>query len=260
MILSSRRPHISIVVVHFRGGDDALTCLRSCADLSLDKEVIVVDNEGDSTSLVPSSVPSDVKLLPMDRNRGYGTAANRGFRVATGKHVLLLNQDSVINERALLQMIEVADESGAWVVGPRLGDGTGEVAPEKARFPYPLAPPTGLARTSRWHEVPWISGAVMLFAENRSDLRFDERFFMYVEDEELCYRVWRGGGTVALADAACVVHVGETASAAQWSRSQILMRTHSNRFRMVRWHMGLKGAAAYGRWVLTNRVFDAGRS
>jgi len=85
----------------------------------------------------------------------------------------------------------------------------------------------------------------MLFTEGHTDLRFDERLFMYAEDEELCWRVWASGGRVVEAQDAVVIHHGGTAAGGRWSRYGVAIRTVLNRARFVRWHHGWLGAAGY---------------
>jgi GT2 family glycosyltransferase len=69
--------------------------------------------------------------------------------------------------------------------------------------------------------------------------------WMYVEDEELCWRVWAAGGRVAVAEDAHILHAGGTATEARWSRPAIALRTVSNRARMVRWHAGVPGLVPF---------------
>jgi GT2 family glycosyltransferase len=139
-------------------------------------------------------------------------------------------------------------------VGPALLGPDGP-QPVKDRFPQPLVwRPGPHAVGDGWRAVPWVAGAAMLFAPGRPRLRFDERLFMYVEDQELCYRVWRDGGRVALAERAVVVHAGGTATAERWSRRSITARTLGNRARMVRWHAGWRGVGRFVRKDLGPRA------
>ena len=249
---------ISIVIVHFRGMDHFRACVRACLDTSLDVEVLVVDNEASSAELGP--LPAPVRVIPMERNRGYGAAANRGLDAASGRYVFVINQDTIVEEASLLEMIDVAGESGAALVGPRFVDLAGNLASIKDRLSGQLETPRALQALSRWREVPWLSGAALLFARPELALRFDERFFMYVEDEELCYRAWKLGGSVVLADRARFLHLGGTATALRWPFRNIVLRTHLNRIRMLRWHEGLGQASAYAARLVTSRVLGRARS
>jgi GT2 family glycosyltransferase len=103
-----------------------------------------------------------------------------------------------------------------------------------------------------WQSVPWISGAAMLFLPGHTELRFDERLFMFGEDEELCFRVWKRGGAVVIVNGAKVVHVGATATSTRWSGRSIAVRTVANRARFVAWHAGWWSVPRY-LWHVTTR-------
>ena len=122
------------------------------------------------------------------------------------------------------------------------------------RFPWPFAAPDAPA-AARWSYVPWLPGAALLFTPGHTDLRFDPRYFMYVEDEDLCGRVWERGGRVARADDVAVVHEGGTATRERWSSTSISWRILFGRVRMVRAHRGGPAAAAY----VTRRLVGVGR-
>ncbi|HWC31714.1 MAG TPA: hypothetical protein VG709_01135, partial [Actinomycetota bacterium] len=150
--------------------------------------------------------------------------------------------------------LDAGAASGAWVVGPRLVDASGDEAAPKHRFPPPLAWRAGVASGDGWRAVPWIAGAAMLFTPGHTDLRFDPRIFMYGEDEELCWRVWRHGGRVVLAERARVVHEGGSAALTRWSTRAIARRMVWNRARFVRWHAGWRGLVRFAADLARRRV------
>jgi len=182
------------VVVHYRGGHALRRCIDSCLAEGSISEVIVVDNSGDA-------VDPRARVVQAGHNVGYGRAANLGLDAASvaGGAVVVLNQDVVVPARGVAALIAVAEEAGASVVGPRLVDLEGNRDTSGARFPWrsstPATPP-GAA----WSYVPWLTGAVLVFPSASVAPRFDERFFMYVEDEDLCAGVWDSGGRVARAE------------------------------------------------------------
>jgi GT2 family glycosyltransferase len=205
-------------------------------------EVIVVDNGG----LDASARHDDrLRVVTMAKNVGYGIAANAGLAAANGDHVLVLNQDTEVTAAALGVLMLVGLAAGAWIAGPRLDDGHRTIAQLKERFapPVPWTPPPSSGGPGR--PVPWISGAAMLFLPGHTGLRFDDRLFMYAEDEELCARVWEQGGSVVVADDAVVVHIGATSTERRWSRRAITLRTIVNRARFVVWHRGWSSLPAY---------------
>jgi N-acetylglucosaminyl-diphospho-decaprenol L-rhamnosyltransferase len=247
-------PGVSLVVVHYRGADELARCLASAFQIPAIVEAIVVDNEGVADALRREHPDPRVRVLAMARNAGYGGAANAGLQTARHPTVLVMNQDATIGQTALSSMLQAGAAGGAWVVGPRLVDASGSLTPVKGLFPRPLRWSED-GRGPGWRTVPWVSGAAMLFMPARpDDLRFDDRLFMYVEDEELCWRVWRDGGRVVLAERALVEHAGGTASATRWSLGAITRRTVLNRARMVRWHAGIRGLAPFSVGVVKRRL------
>jgi N-acetylglucosaminyl-diphospho-decaprenol L-rhamnosyltransferase len=238
---------LSAVVVHFRGHGRIRQCVRSCLDDPDVGEVIVVDNEGTRSRLREELAGLPVRLIAMARNVGYGRAANVGLGLAPAGAVLLLNQDTVLCPRAVAGMLDASSKGKAWVVGPLLLGRDGLPAQPKDRFPSPLSWQPPADGGEDWRYVPWVAGAAMLFMPGHTDLRFDERLFMYAEDEELCWRVWAAGGRVVLASNARVIHEGGTATRRQWGRTSITLRTVANRARMVRWHTGAAGLLSFAR-------------
>jgi N-acetylglucosaminyl-diphospho-decaprenol L-rhamnosyltransferase len=230
-------PMASAVVVHYRGGAQLERCLESCFAEGSITDVIVVDNEGGVHD-------RRVQVVEMPSNVGYGRAANAGLDRAVAGPVLVLNQDVVLHPGTVSQLLDVGSASDAWLVGPKLVDLQGTVNASGARFPWPFAPPPPTNNGS-WRYVAWLPGAALLFMPGHTDLRFDERYFMYVEDEDLCARVWAAGGRVVRADDVTIVHEGGTATRQRWSDRSIARRVVAGRVRMVRSHRGTLSATRY---------------
>jgi GT2 family glycosyltransferase len=228
------------VVVHYRGREQLSRCIDSCLAEGSITEVIVVDNEGGLRD-------SRVRVLEMPRNAGYGRAANAGLDAAGSGATLMLvlNQDVVLPPGVVPALLEAGQASDAWLIGPQLVDLAGVVNTSGGQFPWPFAPPSA-PRDASWQFVPWVPGAAIVFMPGHTDLRFDERFFMYVEDEDLCARVWAMGGRVVQADHVTIVHEGATAAREKWSNTSITLRILAGRVRMVRTHRGTLAAARYG--------------
>ena len=224
---------LSIVIVSWKVRDLLRDCLRSVgaqARMAPDAyEVIVVDNDsGDGTvEMLREEFPA-VRVIANGENAGFARANNQALPACRGRVVLLLNPDTVVEDHALDRMAEYLEaypEVGA--VGCRLlnGDGTlqrwtagafptlGRVASHFLFLQRLL--PAGLRGPSLFLErdepgdldVDWVSGACL--ALRRSALAgrlFDEAYFMYGEDMELCDRLKRAGHRVRYLPAATVVH------------------------------------------------------
>lgn len=243
--MSPAAPPVSVVAVHYRGDEALGRCVRSCLAIDRVAEVVVVDNQGVAGHLRRAYPERRVRVVGMARNVGYGGAANVGLGLARSDRVVVLNQDAMLTAAALETMEKAGAASGAWVVGPVLVAPNGMRSPAKDRFPPPLPWAAPAGKGDGWRHVPWVSGAAMLLMPGHTDLRFDERLFMYVEDEELCWRVWVAGGTVVLAEEAPVRHDGGTATGQRWGRWGITARTTARRARMVRWHAGWRALPAF---------------
>jgi N-acetylglucosaminyl-diphospho-decaprenol L-rhamnosyltransferase len=236
---------VSAVIVHFRGGQLLNRCIDSCLASGDVTEVLVVDNEGVAGRLRRELSHPEVRVVAMAGNAGYGRAANVGLRLSRGDAVLVMNQDVVLPPGTVAPLLEAGARAEAWLVGPRLFDAHGAEAPPKRGFPPPLRWMPAVEGDGRWMPRPWVPGAAMLFMPGHTTLRFDERLFMFGEDEELCWRVWSAGGRVVEARDTRVVHEGGTATGRRWGRLAITGRTVANRSRFVRWHRGWTGAARY---------------
>jgi N-acetylglucosaminyl-diphospho-decaprenol L-rhamnosyltransferase len=235
---------ISIVIVNYDTCDLLRDCLRSvyASEGDFHFEVIVVDNcsPDDSVSMVQQDF-SQVKLILSSSNCGYGCANNLGLREAQGKYVLLLNPDTVLPPHALRDMWAFMEgHSDAGVAGPKLvlADGrldlacrrsfpTLEIAfyrllglskryPKSARFNrYNL----GYLDPDQLAEVDSVVGAFMLIRREALDQAglFDERFFMYAEDIDLCYRIKVDyGWKVYYNPAVVVTHYKSQATTKRW--------------------------------------------
>jgi N-acetylglucosaminyl-diphospho-decaprenol L-rhamnosyltransferase len=240
---------LDVVIVHYRAGVALARCINACLRIDRVSSVLVVDNEGVAPGFLETHSDSRLRWVRMKANVGFGRAANEGLDRSAAVIRLVLNPDTVPSAGAVEEMVRVAADSGAWIVGPRLVDGTGCEMPAKTSFPAPLRWHADGHSGDGWRQVPWITGAAMLFTPGHTDLRFDRRIFMYAEDEELCYRVWAEGGSVAIAERAQITHEGGTATRQRWSSRQIALRTTVNRARFIRWHAGWRALPRFAAEV-----------
>ena len=224
---------LSVIVVNWNVRDLLRECLRSLFEqmrlASEAWEVIVVDNHSSdgSAEMVRREFPSAV-LLVNDENVGFGRANNQAFRLCRGRYVLLLNPDTLVLEHAVDRLVETMDGEGELgALGCRMvnGDGsfqrwTGGSPPTLSNvtchflFAYRVLPAFILPRPlylesdpSDDLEVGWVSGACMLLRrEALGEAIFDERFFLYGEDFDLCDRLTRAGWKIVYTPRAQIVH------------------------------------------------------
>lgn len=217
------------VVVDYDAGSLLTDCVRSLEAEGV-AELIVVEN-GDAQAARATLRAHGLEKTPLlatGRNLGYGAGANRGLAaIEHGEHVLVCNPDLVVHAGALVRLGSALDDHPAWaIVGPRILTPEGVAYPSARRFPVPwvaaghalfgvLFPDNGFTRRYRTPDLPerltevdWVSGAC--FLARRSVLEdvggFDEGYFMFAEDMDLCWRVGRAGWGVGFEPAAVVTH------------------------------------------------------
>jgi GT2 family glycosyltransferase len=268
---------VDVVVVSYNSVD----WLRGCVEpLAGDPRigVVVVDNASRDESVADvADLPID--LVPLDENVGFGSGCNVGWQRGDAPYVLFLNPDTAIDPERVLALADALERAGAGAVAPRIVGRRGELEWSLRRFPQVrsiFAQALFLHRLfteASWadevirdparyeHEAPcdWASGACLLV---RRDLLtkiggFDEGFFLYREDVDLCRRIWNADRAVVYTPAVECMHVGG-ASAPRWRLLGVLA---SSRIRYARKHFGRARAAAYHAGVAINAAshFVAGR-
>lgn len=222
---------VAAVVVNYNAKDLLLKCLESVLLEGVD-DIVVADNESvdGSEAAVRAAFP-DVIYHRTGGNLGYGTGANRGAALTDRaiRYLLVLNPDTVIapgTVDALVGVLESDERIGA--VGPRIVESDGRLYPSVRTFPtlvdsighaflgivWPGNPFTRRYRMLDWDhsqpaDVDWVSGSCFLVRRTAWDQigGFDERYFMYAEDVDLCWRLHRAGWRVAYEPRGEVTHV-----------------------------------------------------
>lgn len=207
---------ISIIILSYNTKDLILRCIESIVkqyQKELEKkevEIIIVDNSSADDSVPAITILPlrnfSIKLILNKENVGFAKGCNIGARVAKGKYLLFLNSDTEVLDRGFISMAEFLDKNPrAGILGGRLEDIDGSSQPSVGKF-YNLGNLAimllglerfGFLRSSpnKIAKVDWVSGACMMI---RSDIfeklsGFDEVFFMYIEDMEICYRAQKLG-------------------------------------------------------------------
>ena len=214
---------LSILIVNWNGGSTVKNCLASLlgAPSALQKEIIVVDNASTdgSNDMIRREFPQ-VHFIQNGENRGYGTGNNQAFRVSRGRYFLVLNNDVAVIGASLDGMVRYMDaHSEVGLLGPALQSPVGLFqSSANRRFPnlldvfleelFYLTSLRYIFLRSRigagvskffWggkiREVSWVGGASLLIRREAVDPigPFDEHFFFYREDCDLCLRLRKKG-------------------------------------------------------------------
>jgi N-acetylglucosaminyl-diphospho-decaprenol L-rhamnosyltransferase len=251
---------VSAIVVSWKTPDLLSGCLQSLrrhAGEAGGMQVVVVDNGSDdgTAEMVTREWP-DVRLIVNAENAGYTRANNQAIRLSVGEYLLLINADALLTPGCLERMLaRMSDDPRAGAVGPRLiyGDGRWQ------RWTAGRAPGLGAALghyfllerlfpNSRACQgmflgrdvceamlVDWVSSACMLVRRSAIDQvgLMDERFFVYMDDVDLCQRLRTGGWSVWYAPEAEAVHfMGQATKRQTGSVSPAALRSYNRYFAM----------------------------
>lgn len=230
---------LSIVIVTYNSGDTVMRCLGSVEahPPAASFETIVIDNaSADGTpDRVRDGFPR-VRVVGNAVNRGYSKGVNQGMRAAGGRYILVLNPDVEVGEGAIDALVAFMDDHPrAGIAGAKLLWPDGRVQPSCRSF-YTvralLLRRTFLgrlfprARALREHlmsdydhetarRVDWVIGGCMIVRREALDAvgPMDERFFLYFEDTDWCYRMQQHGWEVWYVPDSMMVHRWERSSA-----------------------------------------------
>lgn len=211
---------LSVIIVNYNVKHFLEQCLRTVekAMIGIDAEVFVVDNNSvdGSNGMIVLKFPW-VKLIANKQNVGFAKANNQAIKQSSGRYVLLLNPDTVVEEDTFRKTIDFMDshpEAGG--LGVKMIDGCGNFLPESKRgLPTPWVAfykIFGLSRLfpkskrfgryhlsylsqNEIHKIDVLSGAYMFLRRETLDKVgfLDEDYFMYGEDIDLSYRITQGG-------------------------------------------------------------------
>ena len=229
---------MAVVIVNYNTRGHLRVCLRSVL-AETPTEVVVADNGSadGSSEMVRSEFPR-VVLLVNGANPGYGAAANAAIAHCRAEYVLLLNSDTVLRPGALDALRKYLDANPrAAIVGPRLVNPDGTLQRSCHQFPTPLVilleyswvgrvfrripglrlRHLGSFAHDRSRAVPWVMGAALAIRRSAFEAvgGFDRSFFMYYEEVDLSYRLWRRAWETHFAPVTDVTHFGGASTVQQ---------------------------------------------
>lgn len=225
---------VSIIIVNWNTRAILKDCLNSIYEQTrgIKFEVIVVDNASrdGSAEMVEKEFPR-VVLIENSENKGFAAANNLGMAIAQGRYVLLLNSDTLVLDETIDKVVSFTDNNpDVAVVGCRVLNPDGTLQPTCFMFPsiinmlfsssylYKLFPRSrifGRERMTWWdrkdiREVDVVTGCFMLVRRKAIDEvgMMDERFFIYGEETDWCYRFKKAGWKVMFAPVGEIIHLG----------------------------------------------------
>lgn len=203
---------LSVIIVNYNTVDFLARCLNAVASQTdADSEVIVVDNCSQDGSLeLLREKFSWIRLIANDHNLGFSRANNQALKICKGKYVYYLNPDTEVRPGAFRGVIDFMDSrpdvglAGTRIINP---DGSLQSSVEN-RYPGQRYARQELKELKG--DIAWVLGASMVARLQLIKILegFDESFFLYGEDLDLCLRVRKAGWIIAYIPEAVVVHWG----------------------------------------------------
>ena len=269
------RPDLSVIIVNRNTRELLAACLRSIAALP-DRvvcEIIVVDNGSSdgSPDMVARRFPS-VHLIRNQTNTGFAYPNNQGLAVSSGRHVMLLNSDTEVQPYAFERLVEFMDANcDVGACGPKLLYPDGRPQPSCGSFPSMWREFCDtffldrLFRRSRWfgnqfthfdhlHTAPVDQPAGAALVVRREILEtvgpLDERFKIYYNDVDWCYRIHLAGWKIYFVHDAVVIHHWGATTRSENRRMQLGAEMTRNRFDYYAKHFGARGLRWFRFWTV----------
>ena len=238
---------VSIVILNYNSTELLKNCLDSVEKFTtgIKYEIIVVDNNsmtGDIDELLKSH--NRITLIKNDVNRGFGAANNQGVEIAKGKYVLLLNNDTILFENSIKKVFDFAESlDGNEIIGCKLLNEDKSIQKSVFDFPSFLNVFTSnfflyiffqkSKYFNKYHlmnkglndvtEVDVVAGAFLFMRRKTFEALggFDERFFFYMDETDLCYRHKKNNGRVIYFPETSVIHLkGKSAGGESWFKNK----------------------------------------
>lgn len=197
------------------------------------KKVIITCNIPEQHSFRLSSAP--ITVVDNSMSKGFGANHNAAFQYCETPYFCVLNPDIRIDSDPFLALVSTLSQDNTGIAAPIVLNSTGATEDSVRFFPTPfsiLQKALGLSRGnysiaqgSESLPVDWVAGMCMLFRSDayRSLAGFDERFFLYYEDVDICARAWKQGMSVRVCPTATVIHDAQ--------------RTSHRDLKFMRWHL-----------------------
>lgn len=268
-------PELSVLIVGYNTRDLVADCLRGLYEHTsgVDFEVLFLDCSDDGSEQMLAEQFPQVRVIENQENLGFGRGNNALARHARGQRLLLLNPDTVIQDNAVGELNVFAKhepEAGAWggiTVLPdgRIDPGCRQAGPALSVMVYRLIGLRSLSEAgltlaaTEPAEVPVLTGAYMMVRRDVWEQLdgFDESFFMYCEETDLCLRIWRAGYRILMTPKSRITHL--VGSGASDSPKRTVAMTKGT-MHLARKHFGSLHVLAEGllRWTYSFSRFVAG--
>jgi GT2 family glycosyltransferase len=216
------KPQVSIIILNWNGYKDTVECISSLEEIDYENcQIVLVDNGSDiNEAEILEKVFSTIKTIRSDKNLGFSGGNNVGINYAlshNADYILLLNNDTIV-ERNFLEplMKKILEDKQVGIISPqinyysepnRIWSAGGKISKIRASgFADSIKLESQLSTKDR--EVDFVSGCCMLVRRRIFEKvgTFDENYFLYVEDTDLCYRTKKAGFKIVVTPKSKIFH------------------------------------------------------
>lgn len=248
---------VGAAIVNYNAGDDLIKCVESLRAQGVE-DISVSDNGSSDDSLEKLAARFPDVIINHLPNPGYGGGMNGAAKHLSNEVLFIINPDAAVKPGAIKTMLERLDsDPKIGIIGPRTENPDGSLYPSVRRFPNlidgighavigMITPNNPFTRRYRminsdhdqFSEVDWVSGAAMFTRREAFDQinGFDDDYWMYMEDVDLCYRMHKAGWKVVYEPAASIVHEQGTATTKTARAFRFTAAHHESVLRFQRKH------------------------
>ena len=242
--MNNNKKDISVIFINYKTEKLTIAAINSVIEKTegLDYEIFVVDNNSQDGSIeaIEREFP-DINIIKNPINAGFGAANNLAIKQAIGKYILCLNTDTLFINNALKEFFDFMEsDETVGVCGGNLYDEDLKPAMSYSKFPnfwncqsfswllkkvFPVLRNHKELKSAK--EVDFISGADIVFRKSVLDEvgLFDEQFFMYCEETDLCLRIKKAGYKIKAIPAPKIIHYHEKSSSNFWNNIKLRVKS-----------------------------------
>ena len=247
------KDNLTIIIVTLKSDNVIDGCLKS---ISPEIKKIVVENSSNFKFVQKlEKTYKNIKVYPTGKNLGMGSGNNFGIKKSKTRYVLILNPDTILKTESIDKMLEVCSEVDFAILSPINED------PKYPNFKFEKNKKKTL---DNLFEVDYVDGFAMMLDTHKFDGNFfDENFFMYLENDDLCLRMKKKGEKIYICKKSRINHIGANAVDRKYLEEiEISRNWHWNwsKFYYRKKHFGFlnaffKGFPSYLKSVLTFIIF-----
>jgi GT2 family glycosyltransferase len=248
------KPLVSVILPVYYGGNDVIESLKTLKNQTYENyEIIVVDDKSKDESYKKIKEKfSNIKIIVNNENLGFSKACNKGLNVAQGKYIMITDEDAFYDKNYIKEFVDVIEKDNKIGVVSSKAYYTNETNRIRAAY-FNVSKFTGITKSigrdeideGQYDKITEIQaaggGASMFDAELFKKIGgFDENFFIYFSDSDICFRIRKLGYKVVFVPKAILYHKKEKGDVItlflvdQSTKSKILfIRKHSNFFQKI---------------------------